>query len=112
MFDCVIPTRCARTGRLYTRHGIVNIKNAANTRDFSPLDPDCTCPTCRNYSKAYLRHLFLSKELLAYRLLTLHNLHFFLDLMRQVREAIENDRFADFKREFLSDFESVADSVG
>ncbi len=105
MFDCVIPTRCARTGRMYTRHGIVNVKNAAHTRDFEPLDPECGCPTCRNYSKAYLRHLFLSKELLVYRLLTLHNLHFFLDLMRGARQAIESDRFAAFKRDFLEKFE-------
>jgi len=100
MFDCVLPTRCARTGELFTPFGKMNIKNARYSRDPSPIDPDCTCYTCRNFSRAYLRHLFLSRELLAYWLNTVHNLHYYLELMREVRRALAEDRFEDFYRRF------------
>jgi len=96
MFDCVMPTRCARTGLLFTSRGKVVIKNAVHARDPGPADPECGCYTCRTFSRAYLRHLFMAKEILAMRLNTLHNLHFFLDLMRRAREAIEQDRYAEF----------------
>ena len=99
MFDCVMPTRSARNGLLFTSRGKVVIKNAKYARDEGPLDPDCTCYTCRTYSRAYLRHLYVSEELVAMRLNTLHNLHHYLDLMRKVREAIEADRFGELLRQ-------------
>ncbi len=99
MFDCVLPTRCARNGLLFTSRGRVVIKNAAYAEDPGPVDEGCACYTCRTFSRAYLRHLFVARELLAMRLNTLHNLHYFLELMRRAREAIEQDRYADFLRE-------------
>ena len=99
-FDCVLPTRIARHGMAMTSAGKVNIKNAKYERDFTPLDPECDCYTCRNYSRAYLRHLFKSNEILSAMLLSNHNLHFLINLMRQIRKAIEEDRFLEFKREF------------
>jgi len=100
MFDCVLPTRNARNGTLYTSQGKVNIKRAQFKEDEAPLDPQCTCYTCRTYSRAYLRHLYLSKELLAYRLNTLHNVHYFLTLAGSMRQAIIEDRFASFRKDF------------
>ena len=102
MFDCVMPTRNARNGMLFTSFGHIVIKNSRFARDSRPIDPACTCYTCRNYSRAYLRHLFIAKELLAHRLNTIHNLHYFLHLMKEMREAIEKDRFEAFKQEFYS----------
>ena len=102
MFDCVMPTRNARNGMLFTSFGHIVIKNSRFARDPGPIDPDCTCYTCRNYSRAYLRHLFIAKELLAHRLNSIHNLHYFLHLMKEMREAIEKDRFEAFKQEFYS----------
>ena len=95
LFDCVLPTRTARNGLLFTSQGRVVIKNARYQRDSGPLDPACDCYTCRTFSRAYLRHLFVAKELLAMRLNTLHNLRFFLSLMKRAREAIEADRFGE-----------------
>jgi queuine tRNA-ribosyltransferase len=94
MFDCVIPTRHARNGQMFTSEGRLNIRNAAHRSATGPLDPACPCYTCRNYSRAYLRHLQQCNEILGARLATIHNLHFFLALMRRVREAIEAGRFA------------------
>ena len=88
MCDCVLPTRNARNGSLYTRRGKLVIKQARYREDAQPLDPECSCYTCRHYSRAYLRHLFVAREILAMRLNTLHNLHFYLDMMRRAREAI------------------------
>jgi queuine tRNA-ribosyltransferase len=96
MFDCVMPTRHARNGHLFTAAGIINIRNAAHQRDTGPIDPACSCSTCRRYSRAYLRHLDRCNEILGVRLATLHNLHFYLELMRQIREAIAAGRFAQF----------------
>src|SRR5208282_1473765 len=93
MFDCVMPTRNARNGSLFTSRGPVNIKNNAYTEDPGPLDPDCGCYTCRRFSRAYLRHLYICRELLAYRLNTMHNLHYYLGLMAQIRAAIGAGRF-------------------
>ncbi len=101
MFDCVLPTRCARNGLLFTSRGRVVIKNAQHARDEGPLDPECSCYTCRTFSRAYLRHLFVAQELVAMRLNTLHNLHYFLDLMRRAREAIEQDRYAELLAQFI-----------
>lgn len=88
MFDCVLPTRNARRGSLFTSQGVISIKRSEYKEDFTPLDPECACYTCRNYTKAYLRHLFLSKELLAYTLLSLHNLTYYGRIMQEIREAI------------------------
>jgi queuine tRNA-ribosyltransferase len=96
MFDCVMPTRHARNGHLFTSAGIINIRNAVHQRDTGPIDPACGCSTCRRYSRAYLRHLDRCNEILGLRLATLHNLHFYLDLMRQIRAAIAAGRFAQF----------------
>jgi queuine tRNA-ribosyltransferase len=97
MFDCVMPTRNARNGTLFTSTGRVSIKRAEHKDDPSPLDPECGCYTCSNYSKGYLRHLYLAREILSMRLNTLHNLYFYLEFMRGMREAIAEDRFAEFK---------------
>jgi queuine tRNA-ribosyltransferase len=99
MFDCVLPTRNARNGTLYTSRGRINIKRREFAEDDSPLDPACSCYTCRAFSRAYLRHLFTARELLAFRLNSLHNLSYFLDLVRSARAAISLGRFAAFKRE-------------
>ena len=102
MFDCVMPTRHARNGHLFTSQGVVNIRNAAWQRDTGPLDPDCGCPTCSRYSRAYLRHLDRCNEILGVRLGTIHNLHHFLELMRQVREAISAGTFGALAARVLS----------
>ncbi|MCC6143593.1 MAG: tRNA guanosine(34) transglycosylase Tgt [Candidatus Hydrogenedentes bacterium] len=101
MFDCVMPTRNARNGSLFTWQGKVNIKNAAHLRDFGPLDARCGCPVCRRYSRAYLSHLYRAGEISALRLNTLHNLWFMLDFAANVRQAIREGRFLDFKQGFL-----------
>ena len=98
MFDCVLPTRNARNGTLYTSLGRINIKRREFAEDDSPLDPACTCYTCRGFSRAYLRHLFHAGEILSFRLNSLHNLSYYLDLVRGARAAIAEGRFADFKR--------------
>lgn len=97
MFDCVLPTRNARNGTLYTSLGKVNIKRAEFKEDDSPLDPNCDCYTCRTFSKAYLRHLYVAKELLSYRLNTIHNLAYFLKITRQARKALRLGKFKEFK---------------
>lgn len=97
-FDCVMPSRNARHGTIFTSQGMVNILNAKYERDDSPLDPNCQCHTCRNFSKAYLRHLFKAKEMLAMRLSVLHNLYFYNHLMEEIREALDAGTFAQFKR--------------
>jgi queuine tRNA-ribosyltransferase len=102
LFDCVMPTRNARNGTLFTSRGKVNIKREENRTDPGPLDPDCPCETCRNYSRAYLRHLYVSGEILAARLHTIHNLTFYLGLMSRMREAIVDGRFQAFRAGFLS----------
>ncbi|MDY0220877.1 MAG: tRNA guanosine(34) transglycosylase Tgt [Desulfobacterium sp.] len=100
MFDCVMPSRNARNGQLFTSFGTMNISNARFRFDKEPVDAECSCYTCRNYSRAYLRHLYKSRELLAYRLNTIHNLHYYLDLMDRMRNAINQGRFPAFKQEF------------
>jgi len=100
MFDCVIPTRHARTGWLFTTFGRVVIKNAQYARDESPIDPACDCTTCRHFSRAYLRHLFMAQETLALRLNTIHNLHYYLRLMEQIRQAIREGRLMQYREEF------------
>jgi queuine tRNA-ribosyltransferase len=102
MFDCVMPTRNGRTGSAFTSGGKINIRNAKYIKDEAPMDGNCPCSVCRRYSKAYLRHLYQAKEMLAATLISHHNLAFFLDLMRQIREAIKSGNFGEFRREFLS----------
>ncbi len=98
MFDCVMPTRNARNGTLFTSAGRISIKREEFRYDSRPLDPDCSCYACRNYSRGYLRHLFLSREILSMRLNTVHNLYFYLNLFRKMREAIGQGKFAEFKK--------------
>jgi queuine tRNA-ribosyltransferase len=105
MFDCVLPTRNARNGQLFTARGVITITNAWYRQDPDPPDPTCTCYTCRNYSLAYLRHLFLSRELLAYRLNTIHNVHYFVQFVQQLRTAILSDDFEAFKKRFYENRE-------
>jgi len=100
MFDCVMPTRNARNGQLFTRQGTVTITHACYREDTAPPDDTCGCYTCRNYSRAYLRHLYLSRELLAYRLNSIHNVFFFVNFVRRIRQAILADEFEDFKKRF------------
>ena len=102
MFDCVMPTRNARNGTFFTSFGKVVIRNARYERDEQPIDPACGCSTCRNFTRAYLRHLFNAGEVLALRLGTIHNVFFYLDLMRNVRASIEEGTFQKFKKEFLA----------
>ncbi len=104
MFDCVMPTRVARNGNLYTWQGRVSIKRTEYKNDPAPLDPECSCYTCKNYSKAYLRHLFLSGEILSARLNTIHNLHFYLDLMARARAAIREGRWDEYREHCLTRF--------
>ncbi len=100
MFDCVMPTRNARNGLLFTSQGKVAIKNAQYQRDSRPLDEHCGCYVCRHFSRAYLRHLYLAREILASTLNSIHNLHYYVGLMAGIRQALEEDRFAEFRREF------------
>ncbi|HSK70205.1 MAG TPA: tRNA guanosine(34) transglycosylase Tgt [Pyrinomonadaceae bacterium] len=101
MFDCVLPTRNGRTGSVFTSNGKLNIRNAQFAKDTEPLDSECSCSVCQRYSKAYLRHIYQAKEMLAGILLTHHNLAFFLETMRKVRKAIKQGSFAQFRKEFL-----------
>nr|WP_314496681.1 tRNA guanosine(34) transglycosylase Tgt [uncultured Peptostreptococcus sp.] len=104
MFDCVLPTRIARNGTAMTSQGKVVVRNASYAEDFTSLDPECDCYTCKNYTKAYLRHLIKCNEILGARLLTIHNLHFLLKMMENVREAIKEDRLLDYKKDFFEKY--------
>ena len=100
MFGCVLPARNARHGKLYTWEGALNIKNEKYKNDDLPIDPKCNCPVCRSFSRAYLRHLFVAGEMLAMRLAVMHNLHFYNELMVQIRLALDEDRFEEFRKEY------------
>ena len=104
MFDCVLPTRVARNGTAFTRHGCLSLKNAAFAEDSAPIEEGCQCYACRNFSRSYIRHLIKAEEILGLRLVTLHNLHFYLNLMRTARSSILEGRFAEFRREFVSGY--------
>ena len=104
MFDCVFPTRVARNGMAMTRKGRVTVKNATYTRDWGPIEEGCQCYTCRNYSRAYIRHLYKAEEILAFRLVSYHNLYFLLNFMRDMRAAILEDRFPAFREEFWASY--------
>lgn len=105
MFDCVMPTRNARNGQLFTGRGTINLSNTRFRTDTEPADSECTCYTCRNYSLAYLRHLYMSREILSYRLNTIHNVHYYISLMEKMRGAILNDSFSEFRKEFYRNLE-------
>lgn len=111
MFDCVYPTRVARNGTAMTWNGRLVIKNAQYEHDYHPIDEHCNCYTCRNYSRAYIRHLVRVNEIFGLRLLTIHNLHFLIDFMRQMRQSIMEDRFPEFYRKFTANFSFNAKSV-
>ncbi len=100
MMDCVLPSRSGRTGQIFTRRGVVNIKNARHQNDPRPLDEACSCPACQNYSRAYLHHVFKSQEIIASMLMTWHNLHYYQELMEDMRQAISTDSFAQFQAKF------------
>ena len=99
LFDCVMPSRNARHGHLFTHKGIININNAKYEKDGLPIDPECDCPTCKNFSRSYIRHLFKCKEMLAMRLCVMHNLYFYNDLLERIRDSLDNDTFEEFKNE-------------
>ena len=101
LFDCVMPSRNARHGHLFTWSGIININNAKYERDLSPIDENCDCPTCRNHSRAYIRHLFKSKEMLAMRLCVMHNLYFYNTLLEKIRAALDEGTFEEFKNRYV-----------
>jgi len=105
MFDCVMPTRISRNGSAFTKNGRINIKNKKYTCDYTPIDEECSCYTCRNYTKSYIRHLFRNREILSSILLTIHNLHFIFNLVNKARENILSGTFKDFKRKFLGDYD-------
>ena len=100
MFDCVLPTRNARNGTLYTSRGKINIKRKEFAEDDGPLDPECACYTCRTFSRAYLRHLYVSGEILSFRLNSLHNLTYFLNMVKGARKAILEGRYAEYKARY------------
>jgi queuine tRNA-ribosyltransferase len=104
MFDCVIPTRIGRNGTVLTRKGRLIVRDAKNARDFTPIEDNCDCYVCKNYTRAYIRHLLKADEMFGLRLCSWHNLHFLLKLMEEVREAITNDRLLDYRNEFFEDF--------
>jgi queuine tRNA-ribosyltransferase len=109
MFDCVMPTRHARNGHLFTATGVINIRNSAHQADLGPIDPECGCYTCRNYTRSYLRHLDRCNEILGSRLNTIHNLHFYLDLMRSIRAAIAEGRLMSWAASYLASRQKSAD---
>jgi queuine tRNA-ribosyltransferase len=111
MFDCVLPTRIARNGACIVREGRVNLRNASLSRDERPVMEGCTCYTCRHHSRAYLRHLFPCEEILGLRLASIHNVHFLIQMMKEVREAILADHFEDYRTEFLANFKIIPHEV-
>jgi len=104
MFDCVIPTRYARSATLFTRRGRIRLTNKNYKRDFYPVDPSCDCYTCRNFTRAYLHHLFAANEVVSAVLSAIHNVRFYLNMMADIRTAIENDRFVEYKEAFLAEY--------
>ena len=111
MFDCVVPTRYGRNGTAFTSEGKLTVRNATYSQDEAPLDKNCSCYTCKNFSKAYLRHLFNAKEMLGLKLVSLHNIYFFSKLMQDIKEAIKEDRFLEFKKESLRRMNEFGDAA-
>jgi queuine tRNA-ribosyltransferase len=112
MFDCVLPTRLARNGTAFTARGTLNLKNAEFARDKNPIEENCACPACREFSRGYIRHLVKAEEILGLRLITMHNLHFYVDLMKQARDKIDNRTFEQFRKSFVANYKTrVVDPV-
>ena len=105
MFDCVLATRVARNGTVFTHDGRLVVRNAKYAEDFTPLDPDCDCYACRNFSRAYIRHLIKAGEITGGRLATIHNLRYLLRLMERIRKAIKEDRYEEFRRDFFNHYD-------
>ncbi len=110
MFDCVLPTRLARNGTAFTSTGTLNLKNAEFAMDKRPIEEGCNCPTCHEFTRGYIRHLIKAEEILGLRLVTIHNLHFYLELMRLAREKMDNGAFEEFRRGFVANYQT-RDSV-
>jgi len=106
MFDCVLPTRLARNGTAFTVTGTLNLKNAEFVRDKGPIEENCACPACHEFTRGYIRHLIKAEEILGLRLITLHNLHFYLNLMNQARAEIEAGTFDKFRKEFVAEYKT------
>ena len=106
MFDCVIPTRYARSATLFTNRGKIRLTNKNFRRDFYPIDPNCTCYTCMNFTRAYIHHLYNANEVLSAILASIHNVHFYMNMMSGIRESIMKGRYTEFKREFLAEYQS------
>src|SRR6266702_3199337 len=106
MFDCVLPTRLARNGTAFAASGTINLKNAEFALDKSPIEENCRCPACREFARGYIRHLIKAEEILGLRLITLHNLHFYLDLMNRARTEIERQSFDKFRRAFVAEYKT------
>ena len=107
MFDCVHPTRLARHGHAFTKYGKINLKNAKYKEDFTPVDTSCDCECCKHYTKAYIRHLLVAEETLGQRLLSVHNLRFLIRIMENIRQSIKEDRFLEYKKEFISNYSTI-----
>ena len=107
MFDCVHPTRLARHGHAFTKYGKINLRNDKYKEDFTPIDTSCDCKCCQNYTKAYIRHLLISQETLGQRLLSVHNLRFLIRIMENIRESIKEDRFLEYKKEFMNNYQVI-----
>ena len=106
MFDFVLPTRLARHGNAFTRHGRINLKNLKYKENFTPIEDNCDCYTCKNYTKAYIRHLITCDEMLGGRLLSIHNIRFLIKEMEEIRESIKNDRFQEYKEKFINQYKN------
>jgi queuine tRNA-ribosyltransferase len=104
MFDCVLPTRLARNGTAFTGTGTLNLKNATYRTDLRPIEEGCSCSTCRSFTRSYIRHLIKAEEILGLRLITIHNLHFYLNLMKQMRTALDAGTFAQFRENFVANY--------
>ena len=107
MLDCVLPTRLARHGHAFTKDGKINIKNAKYKEDFTPVDSECDCECCKHYTKAYIRHLIVAEETLGQRLLSIHNLRFLIKIAENTRKSIKEDKFLEYKKEFLDRYNKV-----
>jgi queuine tRNA-ribosyltransferase len=104
MFDCVLPTRLARNGTAFTATGTLNLKNAEFAMDKRPIEEGCDCPSCHEFTRGYIRHLIKAEEILGLRIITIHNLHFYLELLRQAREKVDQGSFDEFRREFVANY--------
>jgi queuine tRNA-ribosyltransferase len=114
MFDCVLPTRLARNGTAFSRFGTMNLKNNPYRLDERPIEEGCECSTCRSFTRGYIRHLVKAEEILGLRLITVHNLYFYVNLARQIRKSLENETFSEFRKDFIAGYAryTAAESLG